>query len=438
MHYSKIALMNDSYFTDNFKQEPFWWERSPRPADENNPLPKSADVVIIGSGYTGLSAAIQTAKHGLHTVVVDAESAGWGCSSRNGGQVSTSLKPSFLQLQAKYGRDKAVAILSEGYNALNWVESFTQEANIDCDFKRVGLFCGAHNKAALQGYRDTIANTVPEFETQPFIVEPKDTRKEIDSDDYMGGMVLPHHGSIDPGRYHLGLLAHAKQLGVEVISHCKVDDIRKSAGKFNVSTTKGNISAKDVLVATSGYTGKLTPWQQQRIIPIGSYVIATEPLAEGQLETLIPNDRMVIDSRKVVVYFRSCPERKRIIFGGRVSLNETNPKLSGPKLHALMVQRFPMLHDIKISHSWMGFVGYTFNEMPHLGKQDGIHYSMGYCGSGVSLASYFGMRIGLQIAGQPEGATALDDLNFENRFYYRGNPWFLAPSLFYYRWKDAR
>ncbi len=430
--------MNGSLLADNFKDTPYWWERSPRPKDEQQALPKTADVVIIGSGYTGLSAAIQTAKHGLSTVVIDAESAGWGCSSRNGGQVGTSLKPSFLELQAKYGCGKALAILTEGFNALNWVESFTQENNIECDFKRVGLFSGAHNQSALQSYRDKIANTPPELKTNSFIVEPEDTHTEIGSDEYLGGLVSPHHGSIDPGRYHLGLLAHAKKVGVEVVSHCKVEDIAKSAGIFAVKSTKGTIRAKEVLVATSGYTGNLTPWQNKRIIPIGSYVIATEPLPNGLIEKLIPNDRMIVDSRKVIVYFRSCPERKRILFGGRVSLNETNPSVSAPKLHALMVQRFPDLRDIKISHSWMGFVGYTFDELPHLGKHDGVHYSMGYCGSGVSLASYFGMRIGLQITGKPDGATALDELKFENRFYYKGNPWFLAPSLFYYRWKDSR
>lgn len=430
--------MRSTLFTDDFKQQPFWWERTPRPVANTQSLAKSAALVIIGSGYTGLHAAIQTAKHGVHTVVLDAESAGWGCSSRNGGQVSTSLKPSFAQLKAKYGNDKALAILKEGHKALDWVANFTQENQMDCGFKRVGLFSGAHNRAALQAYRDKITHTPPELKTDAYIIEPEDTESEIAGRAYNGGMVSPHHGAIDPGRYHLGLLAQAKNLGVEVVSHCRADNIKKVAGLFNVSTSKGNIAAKAVLLATSGYTGKATPWQQRRIIPIGTYVIATEPLPDGLMAKLIPNDRMVVDSRKIIVYFRSCPERRRMLFGGRVSLSETNPVLSAPRLHALMVQRFPMLRNIKISHSWMGFVGHSFDELPHLGKHGGIYYSMGYCGSGISLASYLGMRIGLRIVGKAAGATALDDLAFTKRFYYWGKPWFLAPSLFYYRWKDAR
>ncbi len=277
-------------------------------------------MVVIGSGYTGLSAAIQTAQHGLKTIVVEAQNSGWGCSSRNRGQVGTSLKPTFPELRAKYGRDKALAILSEGFNALNWVESFTQENRIDCDFRRCGRFRGAHNASALKAYRRKIDDTPPELNADAYIVEPKDSHTEVASDKYKGGIVFPHHASIDPSRYHQGLLQHALNLGVEVVSHCKVEDITKTAGVFSLDTTKGKISAKDVLVATSGYTRKSTPWQQQRVIPIGSYIIATEPLPEGLTETLLPNDRMVTDSRKVLVYFRTCPERKRILFGGRVSL----------------------------------------------------------------------------------------------------------------------
>ena len=271
-----------------------------------------------------------------------------------------------------------------------------------------------------------------------YIVEPRDQHTELKSSYYHGGIVYPEHGCLDPGRYHQGLLEVARSAGVEIVSHCKVDTIDKDGDGFSVKTSKGVISSGDVIVGTSGYTGNTTPWQQNRVIPIGSYMIATEPLADGLALKLFPKGRVMSDSRKLVVYFRTCPEKKRILFGGRASLRETNPLRSAPMVRDLMVRRFPELASAKISHSWMGFVGYTFDKLPHLGKHDGIHYSMGYCGSGITLASYLGMKIGLQAVGDPRGNTALDDVTFSDRFYYRGNPWFLAPSIFYYRWQDER
>ncbi len=432
--------MDHDIFTPDFKPTPFWWERTPRPdlpdADENR-LPDRADVLIIGSGYTGLSAAIETAKRDRHTVVIDAQDAGWGCSSRNGGQVSTSIKPDFSQLKDKYGADTAFAILTEGNHALDWVESVVNENGIDCDFRRTGRFHGAHSAAALDLLRKEIEDTPEPFNYDAWIVERDQQTSEIGSDYYHGGVVHPHHASIDPGRYHQGLLDNAKARGARIISHCKANHISSDGDGHRVRTSRGTILAKQVIVATSGYTTGLTPWQRRRIIPIGSYVIATEPLADGLPEKLIPKARVITDTLKVVVYYRLCPQHQRMIFGGRVSLAETNPETSAPKLRKLMVQRFPELESVRISHSWMGLVGYTFDRMPHIGARNGIHYSMGYCGSGISLASYFGMKSGLKAVGDPEGKTALDHLAFPSRPYYRRKPWFLAPSIFYYRWRDS-
>ena len=220
--------------------------------------------------------------------------------------------------------------------------------------------------------------------------------------------------------------------------HCRADRIGGSAGNLTIKTSKGPIYSRDIVIATSGYTGNLTTWHKRRIIPVGSYIIATEPLAPDLATKLIPKNRVITDTCKLVVYYRLCPEGRRLIFGGRVSTHETDPVKGTPALHDELTARFPELADTRVTHAWMGFVGYTFGEMPHLGVRDGVHYSMGYCGSGVSLASYFGMRIGQQVLGLPEGQSPMERTSFESRAYYWGNPWFLAPALRYYRWKDAR
>ena len=206
-----------------------------------------------------------------------------------------------------------------------------------------------------------------------------------------------------PGRYHQGLLDVARSAGVEIVSQCKVQSINNGGARFRIGTSKGEISAADVVVGTSGYTEVVTPWQRKRVIPIGSYMIATEPLPDGLTDELFPGGRIGSDSRKLVVYYRTSPDRKRVLFGGRASLRETDPHKSAPLVRELMVRRLPELESAKISHSWMGFVGYTFDKLPHLGKQSGIHYCMGYCGSGVTLASYLGSKIGLKAVSDEAG-----------------------------------
>ena len=425
-------------FAPDYKAAPYWWDRSPRPPFDRMLPPEKVDVAVIGSGFTGLNAAIQTARGGRRTAVLDAETAGHGCSTRNGGQISTSIKGSYQALARQYGESLAFEVIKEGHRALEWLQEFITAEGIDCDFKRCGRFHAAHTRSQFDALARELREEPKGLETDAHLVPRDEQHLEIGSDLYHGGVVKPRHAALDPGRYHQGLLDRATRAGAEVITHCPVKKIDGRQGQFLLHTTRGKVRARDVIVATNGYTGSLTPWNRRRVIPIGSYIIATEPLSAALMQELIPNDRVITDTRKLVVYYRACPERRRILFGGRVSINETNPTLAARPLHAEMLRRFKQLHATRFSHAWMGFVAYTFNEMPHLGQHDGLYYSMGYCGSGVSLASYFGRKIGLQVLGDTEGASALSELPFSSRPYYFGRPWFLAPSIYYYRWADER
>ncbi len=429
--------MNTSAVMDDCKLSPYWWEQVPRPRLPDRALPKTVDVAVIGAGYTGLHAALQTARGGRTTIVFDAEDAGWGCSTRNGGQISTSIKPSFEQLARRHGSQRAFEILKEGQRSLDWIADFVRSEAIDCDFGQVGRFHAAHNAAQYKALGARIASQPKGLEVDAFMLTRAQQRSELGSDAYWGGVVYTRHCSVDPARYHQGLLERVLSAGAQLAPNCAVTAIEKQGALFRISTPRGSVVARDVVVATNGYTGGLTPWLQRRVIPIGSYMIATEALPEGMMDSLIPNNRIVSDTRRVVYYYRASPDRRRILFGGRVSYHETDPRVSGPKLHADMVQIFPQLRDTRVSHSWCGFVAYTFDELMHLGKRDGLHYAMGYCGAGVGTSSYFGMRLGQQVLGLAEGRTALDGLAFETRPFYTGNPWFLAPSVAYYRWRDS-
>jgi len=425
-----------SLFTPDFKALPYWWDLTPRPGFPKADPPRSVDILVVGSGYTGLSAALQTARAGRSTLVVDADTIGWGCSTRNGGQVSSSVKPSFSELAARHGEDRAKGIIEEGHRSLAWLGEFVAAENIDCDYRISGRFHAAHSAKQYEALARYVANPPAGIDLAADVVSRSDQRKELGTHAYHGGIVYTRHAAVDPARLHRGLLERAVTAGVTLVPHCRVNAIERHSGNFLVRTSRGDVIARDVIVATNAYSGRVTPWLRRRVIPIGSYIIATEPIPRELMDRLFPTDRMVTDTRRVIYYYRASPDRTRILFGGRVSWNETDPLKSAPRLHAEMTRLFPELKGVRVSHSWMGFVAFTFDRLMHTGTHEGIHYAAGYCGSGVGMASYLGMKLGLKVLGRKEVKTAFDDLPFPTRPYYTGYPWFLAAAISYYRWLD--
>ncbi|MBL8705718.1 MAG: FAD-binding oxidoreductase, partial [Rhodospirillales bacterium] len=355
--------MAETPLTAETKLAPYWWDRTPRPVLPDTKLPAKVDVAVIGSGYTGLGAAIQTTRGGRDTLVIDAEDAGYGCSTRNGGQISTSIKPSYEDLARRHGADTAFRILKEGQNSLAWAEQFVTEEKIDCDFQVVGRFHAAHNATQYDVLARKIASQPKGLEVAAHIVPRAEQRTELGTDAYFGGVIYERHASVDPGRFHQGMLDRALTSGARVVARCPATGIQREGNGFVIETAKGRVAARDVVVATNGYTGTLTPWLRRRVIPIGSYVIATDALPAGLIDKLMPRNRIVSDTRKVVYYYRASPDRTRIVFGGRVSTDETDPRISGPLLHAEVVRLFPELKGTTLSHSWCGFVAYTFDEL---------------------------------------------------------------------------
>ena len=428
---------NRSILASNLKETPYWWDDVPPPDLGADAPPESVDVAVIGSGYTGLNAAIVTARAGRSTLVLDAERAGWGCSTRNGGQVSTSIKPSLAELARRHGAERAAAIRAEGGAALEWLADFVAAEGIDCDFRRAGRFHAAHTPEQFDALaRKAEAEHREGIEAHP--VPRAEQHREIGTEAYHGGLVYPRHASLHPAKYHRGLIERATGAGAVIVPHCPVLAIERSGEGFLLRTPGATVRARDVIVATNGYGGGLVPWLRNRIIPIGSYIIATEPLQPGTVERLFPTDRVVSDTCRVIYYFRASPDRRRVLFGGRVSASETDPRVSGPRLHAAMTRLFPELAEARVTHSWLGMVAYSFDTLAHCGTHDGVHYATSYCGSGVSMASYLGMRTGQRLLGLKEGRTAFDDLPFPTRPLYFGRPWFLPAVVAYYAWRDRR
>ena len=428
--------MNYPFTSKDFKTRPYWWDQTPCAEMEDSSLPAEADVLVIGSGYTGLHCALQTAAAGRTTVVIDAEAAGWGCSTRNGGQISGEIKPGYDELSRRYGTADAFALIKEARNALDWLGGFVEEQNIDCDYRQCGRFIAAHSPRQFRSLVASAQHQPPGLEQDLRIVAAQDQASEIDSEYYHGGLVNNRHCSLDPAKYHAGLMHLALHNGAQVIAYCQATGIERNSDGFKVSTSRGTIQTRDLVIATNGYTGSVTPWQRRRIIPIGSYMLATEPMDLARANQLMPRQRVFSDTRKVVVYFRRSPDGRSLLFGGRVSVFESDPVKSLPALRREMLRIFPQLEDVRISHTWMGFVGYTFDYLPHLGVEDGVHYAMGYCGSGICLASYLGYRLGMQLLGKAEDNCVFSDPKFQTRPLYNGKPWFLGASVRYYQMRD--
>jgi len=416
---------------------PFWQQDVPPPEPSRRPPPAAVDVLIVGAGYTGLSAARETAVAGAHTLVLEAGALGAGCSGRNGGQVAYSIKPSLAALTARHGRERALAICLEGREAVAYLRALATGSGVDCDWRPNGCFFGAHTPRHFTAMARDAESQTPGLEQRITVVSRAEQHREIASDAYYGGCVYDDDASVDPMRLLNALLERATTAGVEVVDNCPVQAVQASGGGFDVSTPRGRIRARKVLIATNGLTGPLSPWLRRRVIPIGSYQIATERLGTGRVRELIPHARNISDSRRVIVYFRPSPDGERIIFGGRAALSEKDPLACVPRLRSMLTAVFPQLERVAITHAWVGWVAYTFDTLPHLGSHAGIHYCMGYCGQGVPLAPYLGRRIGQQMMGLAEGRTALDGLPFPSRFLYHGVPWFLAPSVLAYRALDA-
>jgi glycine/D-amino acid oxidase-like deaminating enzyme len=415
------------------------WRDIPELGDRGEArLPARADVLVIGSGYTGLNAAIETARAGRHTVVIEAGAPGEGCSSRNGGQIGTSVKPSLEELSRRFGLERARAIREAGKEQLEWIEARIAELGISCDFRRAGRFHAAHTPQAYETLAREAERLHREEGIEAHVVPRSEQARELGSALYHGGVVYPRHARVHPGKLLAGYLAAAKATGATVVGHCPARAIARDGAGFAVKTTRGMIAARELVVATNGYSGPLLPWLRRRIIPIGSHVIATEPVPRALMDRLFPTDRVISDSRRVVYYYSASPDRSRVIFGGRVAAGDVGPEVSGPRLRAELARLFPELSQTRIERSWSGLVGYTFDTLMHIGRHEGIWFAAGYCGSGVGMASWLGWKLGLKILGRAEGATAFDDLPFPTRPFYTGRPWFLPAVVAWYRWRDAR
>jgi len=420
------------------KNTPYWWEHAPRESGRSPDMPSEVDVAIVGAGFTGLSAAFILAKAGLSVAVFEAGQLGEGASSRNGGMVGPSFhKLGIAGLKAQYGEIKTNEILAESIGFVDFLESFLDRENINADFKRVGRFRGALRPSHFDAMARELENLQQVCGVSGSMVKPGDQAAETGSRRFFGGVVYDTDGGLHPAKYHDGLAARVRQLGVTILTHTPVNEVTRAAGQYRIATAQGTVLAERLAICTNGYTGAQFAEFRRRVLPLRSAIIATETIDPALMARLMPKGRMCGDSRRMVAYYRPSPDGQRILFGGRATGLHDNPVGNAAQLRRSLLEIYPELSDTKISHSWSGLVAYTFDHAPHIGQRDGIFYAMGYCGSGVARASYFGQKLGFKILDrEDEGHTAFDDLPFQTKTLYTGNPWFMPMLLNWHRLAD--
>jgi glycine/D-amino acid oxidase-like deaminating enzyme len=432
--------MSHPLFAPGFKARPWWWEAA-EPPDRDTPLPDRTGVAIVGGGYAGLSAALTLRRLGHEVAVLDAERIGWGASSRNGGHVSGGLKVPVAGLERAFGRERARQIVLAAAASFPFLEETIAREGIACDYVRCGRFTAAWSRRhydALAARADYLA----EITGMPTEMVPRSRQREVlGSDHYHGGMKVAATGSLHPGKYARGLAAAAERAGAALVDQVRVRGIAPEGSGFRLRTERGELRADAVLVATNGYTldprGTALPWLARRLIPLNSYIIATEELPEGTIDRLFPGRRVIGDTKRVLNYFRPSPDGRRVLWGGRASFRAATAEDTAPALHGYMTECFPELRGVRITHAWTGNVAFTFDWLPHIGVQEGVHYAAGCQGNGVAMATWLGHNAALKLAGAANERFALDGLPFPTRPLYSGDPsWFLPLVGGWYRLRD--
>jgi glycine/D-amino acid oxidase-like deaminating enzyme len=424
----------------DFKEAPYWWEAYKPTAGTLIDIPMTARVAIVGGGYAGLSCAIELADAGIDSVVLEAAELGFGASTRSGGGVSggVNIGKSFTGRTTITDPEVGKALLASGSDAFSLIENLITRERIECFWEKRGRFVGAWTPGDYQKQAARVASLNADAASGCYMVPRARQREEMASDYYYGGMVVERSAKIHPALYYKGLLdAARKRPGIAICARAGAKSIKQVGTRWQILTDRGPVDAGDVVIATNGYTGDVTPSLKKRLIPLASHIIATEELPADLTKSLIPKGRTLADTKRVLCYYRMSPDGKRMIFGGRARFTPVTPSISAPILYQFMIDRFPQLKGIKVTHAWTGNVAFTWDALPHTGQLDGMHFALGCNGSGVAMMTYLGHQTARRIIGGANATCGFELAEFPDFPFYNGNPnWALPGVGAYYRFRD--
>jgi glycine/D-amino acid oxidase-like deaminating enzyme len=421
----------------DYERSPYWHATMPEVPDRSGKdLPDVCDVVVVGGGYTGVAAARRLAQQGATVALLEAHELGWGASTRNGGIIHPGYKWGPRALVKRYGEDHGRALFRETLDGYAYVRDLIAAEGIDAEFREHGhleLAYGHAHVAELEEARESFAFVG--LETR--LNGGSDLREEIGTDAYPAALAIEGSGLLHPGKWFSALVGLAEVAGADLHSGIRARAIRPQRdGRAVVETDRGAILARNVLVATNGYTDGVAPSLRRRLLPIGSYIIATEPLPEDLARELAPTVRAFFDTKNFLNYWHVSRDR-RMIFGGRVSFMPTNVDHTANLLYRRLMEVHPQLAGTRVEYSWGGKVALTMDRMPHAGRKGPLAWALGYCGTGVAMSTYLGTRMAEWLGGGEQPAIA------KLRFPivpapYEGRPWFLPIVGEWFRLKDRR
>jgi gamma-glutamylputrescine oxidase len=361
----------------------------------------TADVCVIGGGYTGLSAALELAERGYDVALLEAHRVAWGAAGRNGGQVGSGQRRDETELEARFGRDEAHRLWDLAEEAKDLVRRRIARHNIDCD-----LMGGQLIVAAKASHADVLRRRADKLARdygygQAGYVPPAELPAMLGSRAFFGGLLDAGAMHLHPLNYALGLASACEEAGVRLYEHSAALDYTRS-DPTSVRTALGEVTARYVVLGCDGYLGRLEPRIAARIMPINNFMIATAPLGEDRARALIRDDVCVHDTRFIVNYFRLSADR-RLLFGGGESYGTGLPPDVGALVRPHMSKVFPQLADVAVEHAWGGSLGISRSRLPHVGRLvPNVFFAQGFSGHGISIGTLAGALIAEAVSGTAE------------------------------------
>lgn len=416
---------------------PYWLDTAtPFAGAETGPVEGEVDVAVIGGGLTGLSAALALAREGASVAVLEGGKVVGQASGRNGGHVNNGTAHNFAALAARLGLDHARRLYHAFDDAVDTVERIAREEGIDCDFRRSGKIKlaakPAHYDALARGFELLQREADPEAR----LVPREALRQEIGSGAFFGGVLFPKSAQMHVGRFGAGLAEAARRRGARIFEDTPVTALRREAGGHRVATARGTLRARQVLLAT-GASALGPMYFRRRLVPLGSFVIVTEPLGAERIAAIMPTERTATTTRIIGHYFRTTPDG-RLVWGGRARF--ALPSLASDAKSGRVLERglhdvFPQLGPVRVDYCWGGTIDATQDRLPRAGERDGLFYATGYSGHGVQMSVHMGQAMAAVMGGRAE-ANPFRDLEWKPVPGHFGPPWFMPAVGLYYRVKD--
>ena len=388
-------MKKPSPMADPDRLPPSLWAATATPAPETPPLAGDHhfDIAVVGGGYTGLSAGLHAAGLGARAVVLETSEPGWGASGRNGGQIIAGMKWDPDELVTKLGTERGERLVAAAGGAADFVLDLIRCHRIDCEAEQSGWVHACHSQKALEAARKRVIQWQARSAPVELVGAPEVVRL-IGAEGYAGGLLDRRGGKLQPLSYARGLARAAQAAGAVVCGRSPVTSLEREGSAWVLKTPRAKVRCDKVVLATNAYSGELHRALAHSLLPVASFVMATEPLSEDLRRSILPEGHVTSDTRKLLTYSRLDGEG-RLVIGGRGSYSDPTGPEDFRHVHDILLRLFPRLGEPRIAFRWSGRVAVTPDFLPHVHEPaEGLMAAVGYNGRGVAMASVLGAAVG--------------------------------------------